>query len=344
MIPVDRVRIFNRQGVELAQFRASVARSWAIGDEGRAQFTYATRKTEVVNQTLLEFGNWLLIENNMLPSWAGVFDPPRRWSPREVTVSAYTPERVFMWRRGPLEEILTGSPGTVFEKLLYYVNIAETTVLQPGNIYRGGTQMEETINPTTLDNDLRRIVERSGEEYQFRPVVSGGRLIIYCDWMQNVGVDTGAILQEGKRGGNIEDVNGALVEDGDIVNDLLAVGDGESWKSRPIATITNLDSVGKYGLRQSTEEYSGVTTIQTLSDNGSELVSAAKNPVNAYKVNALNIGDTFSHISIGNQFTLRMQNLGFGGNGIGLEKTVRISAMSYNPDIKNKITLVVEDA
>lgn len=343
MIPVDRVRIFSREGIELASFQASVNRSWSLGDEGRAQFTYATRKTDIVNKDILNFGNWLLVENSMLPAWVGVLDPPRNWNARTVTVSAYTPEHVFGWRRGPIEEKLTGSPGTIFEKLLYFANLHEVTILRAGNIYRGGKQMEETINPTKLNEDLQRIFERSGEEYQFRPVVNNKRLTVYCDWLQSLGVDTGIILQEGKGGGNIEASNNILVEDGDIVNDLLAVGDGETWSSRPTANVLDVTSQGMYGLRQATEEYSGVTGIQTLTDNGKEFVGTSKNPINAYKINALNVGQTFRYIAIGNRFTLKAQNVGFQASGAGMERTIRISAMSYNPDTKNKVTLIVED-
>lgn len=342
-IPVDRIQVFDREGIPIAEFRATVMRSWILGGEGRAAFTYPSRKTDIVNKDVLRFGNWILIQNSVLPPWVGTLDTPREWSPRNVTITAFTSEHVFGWRRGPLEEKITGSAGTVFEKLLQYVNRAEATILRAGDIFRGGVQREETINPTLLSRDLERIFERSGEEYAFRPVVSGGRLIVYCDWSKKLGVDTGVLLHEGKGGGNIESVDNVMVEDGPIVNDLLAAGDGESWVSKPVYEVTDATSRGEYGLRQDSQEYTGVTNTRTLRDNGETFIATAKDPTRAYNINALNVGDTFQYIALGNRFNLRFENVGFTGEGLGFETTVRILAMMYNPQLRNKIELVVED-
>ena len=70
--PQDRVRIFDRTGKALAEFRTSVNRSLVIGDEGRAQFDYPSRKREVVNYDVLRPGNWLFVQNDSLPPWVGV--------------------------------------------------------------------------------------------------------------------------------------------------------------------------------------------------------------------------------------------------------------------------------
>lgn len=338
-IPVDRIRVFDREGVSLAEFRATIDRSWAIGEEGRAAFTYPSRKTDVVNETALNFGNWILIENDTLPDWVGVIDTPREWTARNVTVCAYTPEHVFGWRRGPLEYKITGSPGVVFAKLLQRVNSEETTVIREGDIYKGGTPMEETINPTTLDQDLQRIWERSGEEYSWRPMIdAGGRLVVYADWQQSLGVSTEALLHEGKRGGNVEATNNILVEDGPIINDLLAAGDGMSWQSRPNENIIDRDSVGKYGLRQSTEEYIGVTNSKTLISNGKQKIATFKDSAKRYRLNALNVGDTFKYISLGNRLKLRFENIRFG-----YEATIRIIGMAYDAQTRSKVELVVEE-
>lgn len=338
-VPVDRIQIFNREGFAVAEFKATIDRSWAIGDEGRAAFTYPSRKTDVVNETVLNFGNWLLIENDTIPTWIGVIDTPREWTARNVTVCAYSPEHAFGFRRGPLEEKITGSPGTVFEKLLQKVNAVESTVLRAGNIYRGGAQMEETLNPTALNRDLKRIWERSNEEYQWRPVIDAtGRLVVYADWMEKLGTDTGAILHEGKGGGNVEAVSNILVEDGPIINDLLACGDGISWQSKPNINAVDPTSIGKYGLRQATEEYTGVSNTNTLKDNGTRKVNAFKNSAKRYRLNAINKGDTFDYLSLGNRLSLKFENILFG-----YEATIRIIGMSFDAAIRNKMQLVVEE-
>lgn len=343
-IPVDRVRIFDRQGNALAEFRAKVERSWAIGDESRAQFTYASRITDIVNDNVLNFGNWVLVENTYLPPWVGVIDTPRMSSARTVTVSCYSPERVFGWRRGPTEVVKNGSAGDLFRYMLSLVNTAETTIITAGNIDETGTRRQETFNPTALSVDLERIYERSQEEYQFRPVVNDtGRLVVYADWVPRLGIDTTVLLHEGKEGGNIEVNNNLLVEDGKIANDVLGYGDGITWLTRPKINITNSASIFKYGLRQVSEGFDGVTSPQTLKDNTDEYVHLHKRPTRTFSINAINVGDTFNFMGLGNVLTLQLQNAGLYEGGTGLHTRVRITGMHYNPDSKNKISLVVEE-
>lgn len=342
-IPVDRVRIFSRDGFPLIEFRTRVERSWALADEGRAQFTYATRKTDIVNEAALNFGNWLLVENDSLPPWVGVIDTPRTFNPRSIVVSAYSPEKVFSWRRGPVEVVRRGSAGDLFAYLLSLVNSAEQTCITAGDIDRSGTRREETINPTPLSDDLARIQERSQEEYQWRPVVGAdGKLRVYADWMNRVGQTTSALLQEGKGGGNLEMADALYVEDGEIRNDILGYGDGTTWKSRPKFPSEDAASIGKYGLRQSSEFFQGVSEVPTLRANTRETVSKEKNPIRNMKLRAINIEDTFKFINLGNIMALRAQSVGFQTGGIGYETNVRIMGMAYNPSSKNKIDLVVE--
>lgn len=343
--PVDRIRIFNADGFPVAEFRATVQRSWLIGAEGRALFNVPSRKTNIVNETVLAFGNWLVVESTALPPWVGVIDFPRRWSSRQVTVHAYTSERVFSWRRGPIEQILTGSAGTIFEQLLAFVNQAQRTVIKPRIIWRGGVQRQETVNPTKLDEDLQRLQERSGEEYRFVPSVENGRLVVYADWLQSLGIDTTgqAILHEGKGGGNIEMTNNVLVEDGPVVNDLLAYGDGETWNSRPTQRVVDPGSVGKFQLRQDSQGYSGVTELATLYANGKQYVDVAKNPVRTFELNALNVGNTFLHLRLGNRLKLRLENVGFYMGRQGFETMIRIIGMAYDPNEKNQVNLVVDE-
>lgn len=342
--PVDRVRIFNPDGFPLCEFRTNVQRSWVIGDEGRALFTLASRKTELVNDTVLRFGNWLLVENSALPAWVGVLDTPRNWSSRTVTVCAYTPEHVFGWRRGPLEEVLTGSAGTIFEKLLGYVNLSEMTILRVGDIFRGGTQRQETINPTSLNRDLKRLQERSLEEYQWRPIVDpSGRLFVYADWLSLLGIDTSFILHEGKSGGNVEASDRIMVEDGPIYNDVMGYGDSMSWQSKPFAVAKDNESIGKYTLRQISKGYSGVADPNTLLANASAHLAAVKDANRVFRLNAINIGDTFKYMSLGNRMGLRFENMGFMGSNTGFQTRIRILGMAYEGAQPNKINLTVEE-
>ena len=343
-IPVDRVRIFDQAGNALAEFKTRVDRSWVIGNAGRAQFTVPTNDSDIVSEKVLRFGNWLLVENSQLPSWVGVIDVTRRWSPRDVTVSAYGVEHVIGWRRGPLEQVVEGAAGYLFGWLLDYVNAQHPTVIQRGDIDETGTQRQETFNPTLLSVDLQRIFKRSGEEYRWRPVIDEyGRLVVYGDWLPSIGGDTGAMLHEGKHGGNLEISGSIITEDGPIENDILGYGDGLTWQSRPINTVADEDSIFLYGLRQTSIAYQGVTTIGTVTTNALERLSQYKQPNKKFLARAINVGNTFQYIDLGNTFTLQLQNSGFTDGLLGYISTVRILGMRYDPLLRNKIELVLEE-
>lgn len=342
--PKDRIRIFDREGHAVAEFRTRIQRSWAIGKEGRAAFDYASRKSNVVNEQVLQFGNWLLVESDTLPPWVGVLDTPRSWSARRVSIHAYSPEHVFGWRIGPLEAILDGAPGVIFERILNYVNAAEMTIISAGSIWRGSSSIQETINPTQLNKDLLRVQERSKEEYQWRPLMDpNGKLIVYADWMEQLGRDTNVLLHEGKQGGNIEATDNIMTEDGPIINYTFGYGDGETWKTKPSFVVMNNISMGRYGMRQESNGYSGVSNAQTLQQNGTARINARYIPLRTFRLNALNVGDTFRYIRLGNRLTLRFQNMGFTRGTTSFETTVRILAMAYDPEDRNKISLVVQE-
>ena len=342
--PQDRIRIFNREGLPVAEFRAAVERSWAIGEEGRAFFEYASRKTDIVNDTVLRFGNWLLVENDSLPPWVGVIDTPRKWGMREVQVFAYGPERVFGWRRGVPEEKLNNTAGGTFEYLLKLINTEEQTILRPGEIWRESNAFETTINPDPLSNYLSDLSERVRGEYAWRPVVGdNGRLIVYADWFANIGEDTDGLLHEGIDGGNIEAVGNVMVEDGDIINDFLAIGDGLTWSSRPTAHRKDNESLERYGLRQAAEEYSGVSEQSTLRNHAKDKLADFSEPARTFHLNAINKSNTFQYLSLGNRMTLQFQSIGFIDSGTGYQTQIRILGMSYNPELKNVVELVVEE-
>lgn len=343
--PEERVRIFRRNGHPIAEFRAAVERSWSINAEGRAQFEYPSRVTDVVNERVLQFGNWLLVENSYLPPWVGVIDTPRKWGSREVIVHAYTPERVFGWRIGPLEEKYIAKPGHIFEKLITKVNIAEQTMLRVGRIWRSKTSIEVTLNPEPLSVYLADLAERSGEEYAFRPVVNeNGKLIVYCDWYNQQGDKSSIFLHEGRGGGNVQAVGNIVTEDEDITNEVLAYGDGMSWNSKPYAIAKSHESIEKYGLRQGSQEFPGVLETEVLRKNGKQFMKTLKQPQVTHHLNALNVGDTFKYMKLGNIMKLQYQNAGFLGGQVGYETDIRILAMVYDPTKhKNMVELAVEE-
>lgn len=338
--PQDRIRIFNREGINIAEFRASVERSWVLGEEGRAVFGYPIRKTEVVNENIIQFGNYILIENSVLPPWVGVIDVPRVWGTRAVEVYAYTPERMLNYRRSALEVEYKYPPGTIFKKLIQRLNRLDKTLLTPGDIWEGGSIMELILLPNPLSDYLYKVRDEGKKYWNWRPVVTDmGRLVIYGDYFENLGETTEAILQTG----NVEAVNSIMVEDEPLFNDILGYGDGETWGSKPYWNIVQQDSIAKYGLRQSAEEYQGVTDKMVVKNNVYKSLEQVKNTKKVFRLTALNKGDTFKFLKLGNRLKARLEGIGFTNGLLGYDTLVQIEGMAYDPQDQNQIELVVTE-
>ena len=164
-----------------------------------------------------------------------------------------------------------------------------------------------------------------------------------ADWKALLGEDTGILLHEGKRGGNVESAGNIMVEDGPIYNEIMGYGDGATWQTKPQSIVRDNTSIGRYGLRQVAKEYSGVVATTTLQTSIYQALLEARYTARTFRLNALNVGDTFSYIGLRNIFSLRFENVGFSFGGQGLQTLVRVTGMRYDPDTKNKIDLVVQE-
>jgi len=323
---MDQVRIFSPDGIWIEQIRTSVERSWAITRETSAKFYLSVYDTKC-NPFVLNYGNLVLVENSDgLPDWVGVIDQ-RGFEGGACVVWAYTPERYFLYRRGPRSRKLTGNAGEIFAKMIRYINSLEDTVLVDGEIDSDTARMEETINPTVLTNDLLRILQRSGEGYRWRPEVNNGQLTIYADWFPSLVMDTGLILQDGYN------VSGDHpMTESAPVNDVLVYGIGNDWEKRILAIAKDEESIEDYGLRQYSASIS-TKSQASLNATAANRLNAMKQPKQSFPLSALNKDDTFQKLTPGALATYtRLVGQGFSDNGLGYESTERVvRAMAYDP-------------
>lgn len=337
----DRLRIFGRGGSLFAEFNAAVSRSWIIGGRSSASFTISTGE-DYCNETVLNFGNWVVVESTQLPAWVGTI-ASREWrGDRTITIAAFSPEWLLSQRIGPIEKIITASAGEIFVEIIRQANSDEQTLIRAGEIYIG-EDMQETLNPLSLDKDLNRIYERSGEEYAWRVSFNpNGQLIVYGDWFDRLGADTNFFLREGKGGGNIESGKRVLVEDAPRGNYLFGYGNGLTWKTKPYSIAEDSTSQNRYGLIQQSISYYGLTTKAAITKNVNAELKKRKNPSSVYSVTAIDSANTFPYLVLGNTMYLSMENIGFTTGNLGtLKKRVRIMGMFYNPIDAGKIDLAL---
>lgn len=222
---------------------------------------------------------------------------------------------------------LTGDAGKLFTQMIQLINSLEETVIAVGDIDSDTADMQETLNPVVLTNNLRRILERSGEGYRWRPEVVRGRLTIYADWFPSLVLNTGLILQDGY---NVSG-NHPLSETAPV-NDVLMYGLGTDWEKRIIAIAQDDAGRQQYGLRQYSE------SVNTPSQDSLNLAAATalnnkKQPKYSFPLSALNKDDTFKKLIPGALATYtRLVGQGFSSTGTGYEsKENVIKVMSYDP-------------
>src|SRR5512146_1556033 len=97
---MDQVLLFSRKGRCLADIRVTAERTWTANDEGEAEFDLAT-SDPACREDWINYGNWVLIRNDKLPSWVGMIDTPREWKRRFVHVHAFSPDRQLAYRDVP---------------------------------------------------------------------------------------------------------------------------------------------------------------------------------------------------------------------------------------------------
>lgn len=317
----DRIRIYNRQGIGLADLRVTAERNLSINEEGEANFDIS-RLDPNCREDFLRFGNWLLIENSKFEAWVGMIDTPQIRQRRLWHVSAYTPERLFRKRNVPRQLKLSGSAGTIFSELVNLVNRGEGTILSIGDIWTGGRQFPaENLSGDTLADCLDALVERSGGEYSFTPVAYRGTLRIYANWHERIGIESNYPLEESW---NISDEASAVRIQGAIENELWGYGNGASQTDRPTATYRDDESAGRYGLMQGSRVYSDYQSTDGVLKAIQAEINTTKQPEYIYAFSILDEGATFENVRTGNEHPLRMWSF-------GIETHVRVMGWYYNP-------------
>lgn len=322
----EQYRIFDHDGVLIDQISTSVERAYAIATETTAKFALSVFDQKC-NPHTLNYGNSILCENSdgLIP-WVGMIDL-LGFNKGVGLAWAFSPERWFAYRRGPRRLTLRGRAGDIFAQMIQFINRAENTPLAIGNIYSNTSIMEETLNPTLLNDNLKRIVERSGEAYRWRPEVVNGRLIIYGDWIPNVSIDNGLIFQDGYNITSDHEMSMYPPE-----NDQLSYGSGPDWGTRIMSEALDLESIDRYGLRQ------GSTSVSVKAQASLDLINKLtlenfKDPQYNFPISALNVGDTFAKLAPGAMATFtQLVGQGFSNDGLGyLSENRMVTTMNFDP-------------
>lgn len=334
-----RITIFKKDGLPAGvDIRAATIREWILNADpspGRCTF-YLSRNDVHNSETYLQFGNYVLVREKNLPDWIGII-VNRQFGFGTVRIIAYQAEFVLDKRKTKIT-LVRGVAGTIFRKILEATNaeFLNEKPIRPDEIYTGGTTREETTGKTALYH-IRQVAARAGNDFDITyNVTEGGKLFLLGNWYRRTGVTTEFTLREGH---NVEVANSLLEEDARaMANGLEGRGDASTEGTRPTYYSIDEESIAQYGLWQDVETFAGNKERATVKNNTMNTLLATKNPFSSYDLNALNVGDTFQNLQIGNVLYLELLTAGYDTD----TRVVRISGMEKS-DLSGKVRLITED-
>lgn len=352
----SRVRIFNPLGYLIEEIDVATKRSWvlnAISDVGRCTFEFPiyaqtagggfNPKATLAN---FQYGNFVLVEhapsqsadgsfNGILPPWVGVIVPPQDWSYGKISVTAYQAEHVLKQRAMfPWMFFASSPPGAIFAGILQNASDQGGIPIQPGSIDLGQAHLKLNINTNGLD-DTRLVQRLSNGDFSVTPSVSSSnRLTLLGNWYPKKGIDTGLVLSNY----NLLDTNTLYSESGEFYNTVYGISDASTDGSRVVATAVNAASRAASGIISTNQIFpntqgAGVDVIQAMAD---AFLAAHSKPVRTFAPTVLDVGNAFSFCDVGNTLRIENDTVGFQNGGIGINGTIRVTAMEFD-DMSNRV-------
>lgn len=341
------VQVFDRFGTKLGEFYQDVTREWLLNEPGDAEFSLSVAaETQRLSgagedlRRLVEFGNLVHVTHAKLGNWTGVI-VQRRWRKGTVVVRAAGAEQVLAFATVREPGKARGTAGAIYTRLLSVANDGLDTKILPGAIWGGGVQREETLEGMDLLSETQRVAERAGNDFDVVGDV-GRSLVLSGNWYEAKGIETAVELCEGYNlatpGGDL------LVEDGwGIANRVIGWPDSAAKNARGVMVMDEA-SAAVYGPRWSGEVFTNVTGEDTLLKHCEEELRRRARPVRLIGCAALDVGDTFDGLRVGNRVGVQLLTAGFLDNGrLGTKMRGRVLGMRFS-DADQRLELAIEEA
>jgi hypothetical protein len=340
-----KVFVHDRAGIRLDELTSDAVVSWVLSGTGKAGFSMPKTDPKA-NKKNLRYGNLIYFQDSTAGDWGGVIWPPLTESRERVQFVAYSAEFLLKWRRGPRGQI-TGSPGAVFEELLARANAPEDTLIRPGVIDAKGSHDPRKMHSSSIYDSIVGMTTRYRREWDVTPHLDeNNRLYFKANLYQagHKGVELGYGLMEGK---NLELAQGgALVEQGDIINDVFVYVEEDPFNKNWQGTRIDEESRAEYGLRQTSVSSSKEALAVGALTMGMLMRYAW--PTRTYSLTAFEgtiagvNDDTFKYLGLGNTVRLLLPNYGLSAEGWGTDTKVRIVGRELDP-IARRMALALEE-
>jgi len=336
-----RVLVGDRFGRLLEEITPNIdSIVWALNQIGKTRLT-SSRQSKEFNETLLGIGNRIYIEfDNGLPPWGGVLGLPRAWSSTGVEIACYTIEYLLQARVTDKNASFYERPaGVIFELVLEREENQDPMGITMGSIWGGGSPHWPVYHHTNiwdvLDYSIRRM-ERC--DFTFTPYLEDDHIKFRADFFQIAGSDKTATVafMEGRNAGEVL----KLEEQGVLLNAHYAISEGSVWdEDRLVIVGKDLESIAKYGLRESGKVYAGTSMQSTLEMHARNVIRIYSEPRRYFRFPVTNSEPgKFDSYALGDTVRCALPSFGFDG----YEEDVRILVREYNP-VTGYCELVVEE-
>jgi len=335
----SRITIYDKSGQYLTEVNATFNREYKLNEFGSGTFTLSTAD-EKCRDDYLQFGNFVMVEHEKLPAWGGMIDTPQIWGNGQVTSTVYSAEYILTCLITDSVMPVSGTPGTIFSELvkrLFNRNKAgaDYSIVGLGNVYGGGAAISRSYQWNGLYAEITRLCKDTGFDFDFEPQIdANGRLYFLANFYEKRGMLKPFTLYEDL---NIELSSTPLRVQGRIANLILIFGPGANAWSRPRLSGNNDESWGKYGGRWLVQAAQGID----LTTEVNALLKEHAEPRKTFSLTAIDVGDTFYQLRVGDKFPVSFHSVGFSGSGFGTNETVRILQMKYDEG-QNRLALVAD--
>lgn len=335
----SRITIYDKNGGFIGDVRGSAPRSWVLNSDpvpGECNIPISIYDDKN-SLRYIEFGKYVLVRRSPLPDWIGIIYN-RKWSSGYVTVKAIQAEFLLSRRRTPIIDV-SGTAGAIFTQLLNYINNEpfNEKPIYPNEIYIASPTTSKKLgaDPLTI---VQELAAGSGNDFSvLHAFDTNGHLYMTGNWYKRRGIMTDYYLREGV---NIQLSDGILEEDArTMVNYLEGRSDASTDGTRISSFQYDEESISRYGLQATSSVFNGVKNKSTVESNTLNLLKASKDPLNTFDVTALEVGETFYKLDIGNVVNLSLKTYGYSVNPKGTSELVEISGMEFN---ETSCRLIVE--
>jgi len=331
-----RMTLFTNTGRPLDEINASVHVAWAMNAVTKAEFTMSALDAKCTELNL-RFGNFVLFEHDLLPSWGGYIWSPRQWEPKIVTVGMVSGEGMLERRIAPKAGIWEGRPAGIYKHVLDSGNSHASMNVVKGDIKSGkGIPVTVELREQTLLDVVNEIQESSANEWWFDPSRDDDKdLFFKANWRERRGGHKDYMLIEGKNF-----TASRVAEEGNLYNDVSVLGEGLLETSYDGHAL-NPKSRALFGLTQYSETMN-VEDEASLEARADEIIEQESFPKLNFSGTVFGT-DAFGQFGLGDDLTVQFSTMGFWGkSGTGATIRARVMSMEYRTE-ENALACTFEE-